>query len=213
VPEMLDELIDKLQSEAVDEAERRARAIVEEAEARAERLLAEAADKAEAHRRGAEESAEASRERGERALEQAARDLLLRLRTEVLATAEALARPGLAEALDAETLRRMLVAMIETYAASDGAPQRAQVLLSEADRGKLEAHHAALFRDQLAGGVELRADPDLDHGFLVRFDGEELVHDVTLEALSDVIASMVQPGLAALLRRAIAEPTESTELG
>lgn len=206
MPEMLNELIDKLQSEAVDEAERRARAIVEEAEARAECLLAEAADEAEALRREGEKSAEASRERGTRALEQAARDLLLRLRSEVLATAGALARPGLAQALDAETLRRMLVAMIETYAADDGAPRRARVLLSAADRAELEAHHAALFRDQLAEGVELRADPELDHGFVVRFDGQDLVHDVTLDALSDVLASMVGPELTAVLRRAIAEP-------
>lgn|GEM_PF-358004 len=206
MPEMLNELIDKLQSEAVDEAERRARAIVEEAETRAERLLAEAADEAEALRREAEKSAEASRERGSRALEQAARDLLLRLRTEVLATARALARPGLAQALDGETLRRMLIAMIETYAANDGAPHRARVLLSEADRADLEAHHAALFRDELAGGVELRPDPELDRGFVVRFDGQDLVHDVTLDALSDVLASMVQPELTAVLRRAVAEP-------
>ena len=124
----------------------------------------------------------------------------------MLATARALARPGLAQALDAETLRRMLVAMIETYAAHDGAPHRARVLLSEADRAELEAHHAALFRDELAGGVELRPDPDLDRGFVVRFDGQDLVHDVTLDALSDVLASMVQPELTAVLRRAVAEP-------
>ncbi len=206
MPEMLQQLIDKLQSEAVDAAERRARAIVEAAEAEAARLLAEAAGQAEALRRAAEGSAEASRERGERALEQAARDLLLRLRSEVLATARALARPGLARALDPETLRRMLVAMIEAYAAREGAPRRAEVLLSEEDRARLEAHHAALFREELAIGVELRVDPDLDHGFVVRFDGEELIHDVTLDALADVLASMVRPGLAALLCRVATEP-------
>ncbi len=225
--EMLQALIDKLQSEAVDEAESRARAIVEDAEARAERLLAEAERQAEELRREALRSAESSRERGERALEQAARDLLLRLRENVLATVQELARPGLAQALDVDTLRRMLVTMVETYAARDGAPRRATALLAETDRAHLAAHYADLFREALVAGVELQADPDVDHGFRLRFDGQEVEHDVTLDALSSSLASMVHPDLASLLRRVSAgstpadtggeaappqsEPTEATQ--
>ena len=205
--EMLQALIDKLQSEAVDEAESRARAIVEDAEARAAHLLAEAQRHSEALRREAERRAEAHRERGERALEQAARDLLLRLRQEVLATVQELARPGLARALDEGTLRRMLVTMVETYAARDGAPRRARVLLSESDRALLEAHYADLFREALADGVELRADPDVDHGFRLRFDGRQVEHDVTVDALSSALASMVRADLASLLRRVSAGST------
>ncbi len=203
MPEMLQALIDKLQGEAVEEAEAKARLIVAAAEARARDLVAAAEADAGALRAGAERDADASRERGRRELEHAARDVLLALRAQIVATVETALRPAVAAALDGDTLRALLVAVARAHL--DAGTNRAGTLTVAArDRAMLLEQAQAAFAGQLAAGVELVTDPDLEAGFRFRLEGEDVVHDVSLDALVEALSALLRPELVALLKHAAA---------
>ncbi len=204
--EGLQSLIDKLQGDVIDEARGKAEALLREAEAEAEACRAQAESDAERLRDGARRDAEHSRERGTRALEQAARDLLLATRLAILEVTTSLARDLAAEAMDADTVRAMLVAMAEAYAARGGPARRMSVLVSAADREALTVHLLDAYRARLGEGIELRVDPDGERGFRIAMPDEDAVHDLTLPALAEALAASVRPELARRLRAAAADP-------
>lgn len=81
--EQLQGLLDRIRREGVERAETEAAGIVEAAEERARGIVADAQAQADGLRAHAEADAEASRERGSKALEQAGRDFLLSLQTDL----------------------------------------------------------------------------------------------------------------------------------
>ncbi len=199
MPEALQSLIDKLQGEVVDEAQRKADAILAEAEAEAERRLAAADAAARKLREAAEHDAELMRERGERALEQAGRDLLIGVRRGVEDVVMRLVSVSLERALTPETLRDMLLTMAEAYAKRGGSDRRMSVLLGPDDRERLARFYADEYRQKLEQGVDIRLGAGIEKGFRVTLAGEHVEHDFTLEAIADVLSEMLRPELARLL--------------
>lgn len=203
----LQTLIDRLQGDVLDEARAKADALLREAQERADAERARAAQEAARLRSEAERDAALHRERGTRALEQAARDLLLATRTAVLDVVAALARDAVARALDVDTVEALLRTMTEAYAAAGAEGRRVTVLLSDADRAALEARLAGAYRERLGAGLELRPDPAVERGFRLTWGEDGVVHDLTLDALADALAAQVRPELAERLRAAAADPS------
>lgn len=199
MPEALQSLIDKLQGEVVDDAQRKADAILAEAQAEADRRLTVADAEARKVRDVAERDAASMRERGERALEQAGRDLLIAVRRGVEDVVMRLVNASLEQTLTPETLREMLLAMAGAYAERSGPDRRMSVLLSPEDRDQLARYYADQYRQTLQQGVEIRVGRDIDKGFRVSLDGNHVEHDFTLKAIADVLSEMLRPELARLL--------------
>lgn len=201
MPEDLQALIDRLQRDAVDEGQRKARAIVDEAEARAARIVRDAEAEAARHRERAEHDARVHTERSTVALEQAGRDLLLAVRQAVGDVVAALVRTSVEDALTPERMADMLVRMAEAYTAHHGRERRMAVLVSPADLDAMVALYAARYREKLAGGVTLRVAPDVARGFRVALLDEHVEHDLTVDAIAEALGAYLQPRLAELLPR------------
>jgi V/A-type H+/Na+-transporting ATPase subunit E len=197
--EDLQALIDRLQREAVDEGQRRARAIVEAAEAKAASLVREAeVDAAELLRR-AERDAEAFTERSRVALEQAGRDVVINVRQAVEQLVAALAHESLARELRPELLAEMLLKMVDAYAARDGRERRMTALLGPDDADELIALFAQRYRERLREGVELRLDNSVVRGFRLRLVDEAVEHDFTETAIAEALTHHLRPHLARYL--------------
>jgi len=199
MPEDLQGLIDRLQREAVDEGERRARAIVVAAERRAAELL-QAAD-AEATRRvaWAERDAATFVERGARELERAGRDLLIAVRQSVERLLTGLLHESLEAELRPELLAELLVAMAGAYAGRSGRERRMAVLVGPDDLDELVRLYARRYRDELVRGVELRLDPSVERGFRVALVDEHVEHDFTIDAIAEALTDHLRPRLAQIL--------------
>lgn len=202
MPEDLRALIDHLQHDAVEEGQRRARALVEEAEARA--AARERAAEAEAARwlAQAERDAAVYTERSTVALEQAGRDLLITVRRAIDDLLSGLLREELARTLTPDLLADLLVRMADAYTAHGGRERRMSVLLNADDLDALVRFAAQRYRDGLARGIELRLDPDASHGFRVALVDERVTHDFTVDAIAEELQGYLSPRLAELLPRA-----------
>lgn len=201
MPEDLQALIDRLQRDAVDEGQRKARAVVEEAQARAAQIVRDAETEAARYLEQAERDARVYTERSIVALEQAGRDLLLAVRQAVGDLVGALVRASLDDALTPEQMADMLVRMAGAYTEHHGRERRMAVLVSPDDLDAMVALYAQRYREKLAKGVEVRVGPDVGHGFRVALVDEHVEHDLTADAIADVLGSYLQPRLAELLPR------------
>jgi V/A-type H+-transporting ATPase subunit E len=213
MPEDLQALIDRLQRDAVNEGQRRADAIVEAARAEAAALVRDA--EAEAGRRlaQAERDAAVFTERSTVALEQAGRDLLLTVRAAIGDLLGGLIRASLADELRPDLLAQMLVTMADGYTAHGGRERRMAVLVSPDDLDAMVALYAQRYREKLVHGVELTVDPDIEKGFRVVLVDEHVEHDLTVEAIAEVLSGYLTPRLADLLPRVAVELERAATAG
>ena len=201
MPEDLQALIDRLQRDAVHEGEERANAIVAEARAAAATLEREAQTEAQRRLAQAERDAAVFTERSTIALEQAGRDLLLTVRAAIGDLLGELVRTSLVEELRPNLLAEMLVKMADGYTAHGGRERRMAVLLGPADLDEMVHLYAQRYREKLIQGVELKLDPEIDHGFRVIMVDEHVEHDLTVDAIAEVLSTYLNPRLADLLPR------------
>lgn len=200
--EDLQALIDRLQSEAVEEGQRRARVIVEEAEAAAAATTRDAEAQAQQLLERARTDAEAYTERSRVALEQAGRDLLISVRQSIDALLASLVHESLQEALKPDLLGEMLVKMAEAYAARGGRERRLAVLLSPDDLDAMVRLYSQRLEDKLPHGIGLRLDNDVVQGFRVQLVDENVEHDLTIDAIAAALTHHLRPRLATLLTQA-----------
>ncbi len=204
MPEDLQALIERLQRDAVDEGQSRARAIVAEAEARAAALIADAEATAAERLARAERDAGTFAERGEVALEQAGRDLLIGVRQALERLLDGLIRESLEDELRPDLLAEMLVKMAGAYASQGGRERRMAVLLSSDDLDEMVRLYAQRYRERLAGGVELRLGADVERGFRVVMVDDHVEHDFTIDAIAETLSQHLRPHLARILPRVAA---------
>ncbi len=216
MPEDLQALIERLQRDAVDEGQSRARAIVADAEARAATLVAEAETTAAERIARAEREAQTFADRGTVALEQAGRDLLINVRQALVRLLDGLVHDSLEEELRPDLLAEMLVKMAGAYASQDERERRIQVLLNGDDLDEMARLYAQRLRDRLAVGVDLRLGEDVDRGFRVVVVDDHVEHDFTIDAIAETLSQHLRPHLAQILPRVAAQldlgaPTAVTE--
>jgi V/A-type H+/Na+-transporting ATPase subunit E len=201
MPEEFQALIDRLQREAVEEGQRRARATVEEAEAVAAARVREAEAQAANLLERARRDAEAFTERSSLALEQAGRDLLIAVNQAIEHLVAGLVHESLLEELRPELLAELLVKMAGAYAERGGRERRMAVLLRDEDLDALVRLYAQRLREKLPQGVDLRLDNSVVRGFRLVMTDEHVEHDFTIEAIAAALTHHLRPHLAQILPR------------
>jgi V/A-type H+-transporting ATPase subunit E len=204
MPEELQDLLDRIQKQGVDKAEADARRILERAEAEAAEIRRKASEDARALVAGAEADAGAFEERARRALAQAARDLVLSVGESLQATLRNLVAAEIRKVMDSRVLGETIQSLVSGYFAS--ASGGIEVSLPEDRRKEVADYLFARFKDELAGGVEIKGDRNIASGFRIRELGGEVVHDFSAEAIAESLSALLRPHLAEIVRAAVVQP-------
>jgi len=186
--EELKHLIDQIQKEGVEKAEKQAEAILSKAKEKAAKLVAEAEQKATDTLAKAETEAEAFAERSVRTLEQAARDLLITVGQGCEKVVTETLGQQVDKALSDKLLEKMILSVIEQHQG-----ESAEFSMSEADKKALAAFCTKHEE------VELVSDSEVLSGFKVGFKGSNAYLDFTGEAVAEALASFLRPELAKIV--------------
>jgi hypothetical protein len=190
-------LLERIHREGLRKAEEERDALLAKAKAEAARLRADAEIEALTLRQAARADAEAATARGKAALEQAARDVLLRLRAELGRQVQVAARTALRAPLAAPEL---VAGLLRGLVAARGPSGEVTVMAGSDLHKGLQTLLPSLLRDLgRDDGVHLEMNPKLESGFQLRFGSEPGLHDFSDEAVSAWLASHLRPELAALL--------------
>ena len=184
-------LIEKIQHEGVEAANEKASRIETEARAKADQIIQRAKDDAQALINQARQDNEKLKKGTTALLKQAARDTLINLKKEIIATLEGVILSRVREELKPDEVAKMITALVK--AAPEKTPQEQIVIsLNKALINKLSDH--------LKKGVALKAADDISAGFIISYDSGKSHYDFTDKALAEYISSQVKPALAEILK-------------
>lgn len=196
----LQELLATIKAEGVDAAEREAARIVAEAEEKARSIVADAEQRASTLVEQARRDRERQEHAGNEALKHAARDLVLSVQSRLTAMFDAVVRDTTAGSLAGELLERAILSVIQAWAA--GKEADLEILVPEAEAGRLDAGLRAELRARLGEGAEIKPSQAVKSGFRVASRDGSLYYDFTADAVAQALSAYVGPRLAEVLRSA-----------
>lgn len=211
--EELQHLIDRIQKEAVQAAEDKAGQILSQAKEKAAAMVKDAEAKAKASLAKADKDAEAFTERSTKALEQAARDLLISVGQGVENILRDIVDESVDKALTLDVLKQMLVKMAEAYASRQGDESRIELLISQQDQKELIQFFADQYKAKMLHGVEVHVDSSVFKGFKVSFVDSHVYHDFSKEAIAESLVSFLRPQLAEIVHRVARKESQTDKNG
>lgn len=198
--EELQGLLEKIQKEGIDKANGDAEKIVAAAREKAGEIVGEARTKAEAMLKKAETDERVYIDRGRKALEQAARDVILSIGESLTTAAKALVRRSIAHVMTTDALQSILTEVIEHYARH--CTSRVEVLVNPKQEKALTEYFMAEFGESLGKNVLIKGEGAITSGFRISVTGENVYHDFTSEAIADSLSQLLRPELGAITKNA-----------
>jgi len=205
--EELKNLIERIHEDAVAKAQRDAEAILQKARDEAEAIRKDARAEAAATLKKAEADSTVFAERGRKAVEQAARDVIIAVGQSVTRTIEALAEERVKAEMDPEFVRKMITHVVTAYCTKEGKCDEIDLLVSEQDQKAVVQFFMQEFRDAIHKGIDIHPAGDIASGFRMIVDREHVQHDFTGDAIATAISKLLRPHLAEIVKAASAQAT------
>ncbi|MEJ5189365.1 MAG: V-type ATP synthase subunit E [Breznakiellaceae bacterium] len=194
----LQELLDKIKRDGVEAATTQAEAIIQEAKQRAAAIVEQAKKEAEAQVKRAQEETARLEKASIAAIEQAARNGLLQFKDEVQALLDRLVTASVEKVYDEKVLQECLPTILTEWVRKG--QDSLELLLSPSDVEKLKNSLIKKLSDELAKGVELKADRTLKQGFRIAQKDGALYYDFSAPAVAELLCTYLNPRLAEILR-------------
>jgi V/A-type H+-transporting ATPase subunit E len=196
----LKELIEKIKSEGIKNAEEKSAEIITAAEKKAAEIITHAEQDAEKIRSSAKQDAEKKERTGREALVQAGRDLLLSIQAQIENLFEALLREETGKAFTPEILEETIVTLVKSWSEKRGSD--IQVLLSRKDLDKLEDALKHKLGDKIKEGFEMESSSNVEAGFRVAEKDGSAYYNFTAEGMAELLAEYLNPKLTKIIQDA-----------
>lgn len=200
----LQEIIDKIKTDGVNSAEKKAREILSDAEAKAQDLLAKAREEAAQIIQNGKDEAARFEKASIASIEQASRNTLLAFKTGVTNALSQLVSAETAKAYDANVLKTLVPETVKAFAGNLNA-EELEVVLSKDDAGKLQDALLAAFKEKLKSGVEIKTSDELAHGFRVGLKDGSAYYDFSAEAVANIFSKYLNPKVSQILNSVVKE--------
>ncbi len=194
--EELQGLLNRIESEGLKKAEEEHAAIVARAKTEAEKILSEAKEKAEKIVKDARKEAGASQDKANETIRQAARDVVVSLRIELLDRLRAVVKESVGAAMTPAMMADLVKDMASKFAAKPNAEIEAML---PANKPQLEKALLAALTADLKKRTVILAGRGFGAGLKIGFKDGDVFFDFSDDALSEIICEFVGPKLAAVL--------------
>jgi V/A-type H+-transporting ATPase subunit E len=198
--EMLQGLLDKINEEGIKKADAEKEKIISDAKAEAEKIISQAKSEADSIKKKAEEDATNSESRAKAAIQQAARDIILSLKEDLLSRLNKVVKNSIGDAMTPEVMGQTLLEMAKSYREQNPDSEPGiEVLITKNDLEKIEK----LFKGSLVNDLKESPDISIGHdfgsGLKIGFKGSDVFFDFSDDAISDLICQFIGPKLTAML--------------
>ena len=201
MPEDLQGLLNRINEQGVQKAEEERQERLKQAREEADKIVSDANEKAEKIKEDARKDAEMLQEKGRQALQQAARDTVLSLRTRLQEIMQAVVQQTVAEDVTSEQLAEFIGKMVDAYAEQGGEITQVEALVPKEKRDEVEKYLMAQFKEKgLKQKTEINPLEDLTGGFKLSINEEDVVYDFSDEALAEALCTFLNPRLAEIVK-------------
>lgn len=199
--EQIKDLIEKIQEEGIKAAEERSKEIKNEALQKAAEIVEKATVESHKIISAAKEEAERFNQHTKALLTQAARDMLLGVKKEILAMLDSLVIADIRQALSPEELANVITTLVKDNSGRD----KGEIIISlkKEDLEKLGKGFAERLKDEASRGIVLKPSEDILGGFIISYDGGKSHYDFTDKALAEYMGTYLKPALKDILKGAV----------
>lgn len=194
----LQEIIETIKNEGVKNAEARQQEIIDNANSKAQSIIDDAKKEAESIVSKAKEEAQRHEASGRAALQQAGRDLVLTVRSEIEKLFDKVVHQATGEALSGEKLADAIVAALGNW--DESKVGDLQLLIPEKSRKEVEEGLKKRLADAMKQGVEIKPVPSVQAGFRISTKDGSAYYDFSDEGIAEMLSAFVSPRLAELLQ-------------
>ncbi len=191
--EDLQNLIERIQKEAIEKADAESSKILAKAKDEAAKILENAKSQAATLLEKADKDSASYTERSNRAIEQAARDVLISIGRKIEKMVTDILAKEVEKNLSENTVKEMLLTLAKNYSTD------LSLVFSDADKAKLSSFAVGEFAKALGKGVTVESDSGIKFGFRIKTDGGKVSHEFTGEEIAASLASVVRPELAKIV--------------
>ncbi len=197
----LKELIDTIHRDGVDKTRRESDALLQQARAQADEIVADAKAQAEALLAKARQEKEQMEHSGRESLQQASRDLVLKIRKQLESLFSALLKEKTKDALKDKAITAAIAAMIANW--TPECQERIEVLLpGERFEPMAEALRQAL-AGKIASGIEIKAAAEVVDGFRIAEKNGQAYYDFSAASIAENLAVFLNPAMARIVSEAL----------
>jgi len=193
----LKELIERINREAVESAQSKAREIEQEAQKKAREIISEAEREAKRLILEAEAKIRKEEERKKQLLSQAARDMLLGLKGQIIKMLQGIILAEIRNNLNPQELAQILSKIIQKGVFQDAGS--VSVELSKEDLEKLQGFFLERLKQELKKGIVLYPVEDIQAGLRISFDSGRSQFDFSDTSLAEYIVNFLKPQLKNIL--------------
>ena len=197
--EQLQELIERINREGVESAEKKASKIIKAAEERAKKIVDDAEDKAGELIGNAQTEAKSIKENAEKAIRQSFRNIMISLKDEIRKYLDTILKKEIGESLSPEALSKIILTVSKTCAEQIRGDKNVKVLISSADAKKIAESLIDRFKKETGTGVKIKPVPNIDAGFMISFDGGESSYDFTDQGLQELLSTYISAQLKKII--------------
>lgn len=187
----LQELIDKIKSEGLKEAEEQAAQIKQRAEEEARQIVNQAKKEAAAITTDAASKNTQLENATKEAIKQAARDMVLSLKGEIIELFDRLLRREIKKALPADVLKNSLLFLIKSWGREKTGG--VEFLLPEKDAKLVEEYLLTQLSEDFKKGVTIKPEPKLEAGFKVVEKDGSAFYDFSQEGIRAYLMEYLNP--------------------
>ena len=201
--EKLQGLLEKIKTEGLEKAEVEKQKILNEAEKEAKKIIDKANNEAEATRKKAEKDAGKFKKLADSAVKQAARDIMLKLKSELEKRLENIVHDLSSKSMTPEFMGEIIKEMASAFSKDDSASDlKLELLVAPKDCEKLIVLLRGSLAKTFAETPEVFSENDIGGGLKIGFKGSDVFFDFTDDAIADLVCAYVTPKLAELLKPA-----------
>lgn len=200
--QQLQELINKIKTEAIEESQKKAKDIEAEAQKKAHQILVQAKKQSEGMIAQAKEEISKTEHATRLALTQASRSLLLSLRKEIENILQKLIKKQVSDALTSEKLSQLIETIVKKFIEGKAADMDIQIALSQQDFEKLKNGFMLGLQGQLRQPIQLKSSEDISRGLTISFDAGKSSFDFSDASLAEYLSQYLNPQIAALVNEA-----------
>ena len=198
--QQIQELIDKIKSEAIAATQEKNKEMESQAKIKAQSIVDQA--KAEAAQL-IEKAMEGCKKREEStltALKQAARDTILELRKEITRILNSVISTSVRAALTPDALAGILEIIIRDFLNNKSTAQDIRVTLNPADLEKMKNGLLSRLQETFKNPISFQSGEDVGGGFSISFDNGKSSFDFTDESLSEFLSVYLNVEVSSLLK-------------
>lgn len=192
-------LLEKIHNEGISRAREEKQAVLAQAEAEAASIVDAARKEAARILDEAQKQIASDRKKADDAIRQAARDIVISMKADLLKRLNAVTRECIAETMTAETMEKIILEMAKNYSAASGGVS-AEILLAQKDQAAAQTYLMGRLLEALKAKPEIRLTNDFNSGLQISFKGNDVFFDFSDEALTEVLCKFTGAKLAAVIK-------------